>query len=195
MVRKKVKRRLANEFRIIGGEWRGRKFTFPSLDQIRPTPNRVRETLFNWVQHDIARWRCLDLYAGSGALGMEALSRGAEYVTFVDMQPQVVKQIGVNLAQVATNHAKIVCADAISFIESYQVAPVDLVFLDPPFHQGLLKQCCELLEAKQVLAQRAYIYLETEQPIDMQAYPTSWEIKRCQKAGQVYAYLIDRSMA
>ncbi len=194
MVRKKAKRGLTNEFRIIGGEWRGRKFTFPPLDQLRPTPNRVRETLFNWVQNDIARWRCLDLYAGSGALGMEALSRRAEYVTFVDLQQQVTKQIRANLAQVATNQARVVCADALLFIESYQAAPVDLVFLDPPFRQGLLTECCERLEAKQVLAQKSYIYLETEQFIDIQAYPSCWAVKRCQRAGQVYVYLIERNL-
>ena len=147
--------------RIIGGKWRGRKIDFIESEGLRPTHDRVRETLFNWLQFDINGARCLDLFAGSGALGIEALSRGAAHVVFVDKEKKVVDQLRENIFKMSTDNADVFQFDftnteAIMFNE-----PFNIVFLDPPFHTDLLQKALKWLSVNHLLATNAMIYLET----------------------------------
>src|SRR5512134_933490 len=121
-----------NQLRIIGGRWRSRRLRFPPLPGLRPTPDRVRETLFNWLTPVIAGARCLDLFAGSGALGIEALSRGAAAVTFVERHPQAVRGLRANLAQLRAEGARVEQADALLWLRQAP-QPFTVVFLNPPF--------------------------------------------------------------
>lgn len=185
-------KRLKHEFselRIIGGKWRGRKIHFKSLPGLRPTPDRVRETLFNWLAADVVNSRCLDLFAGSGALGFEALSRGAEEVIFIDQSSSVVETLNENIKKLQAENVKYYQA-VISKELHIDLEPVDILFLDPPFDQQLLPICFEWLENKKLLKSPALIYIETELSLDELPLPLSWEILRHKKAGKVYYYLI-----
>src|SRR3989338_6201010 len=132
--------RKPNRLRIIAGTWRGRKLTFPDTPELRPSPDRVRETLFNWLAPVIEGARCLDLFAGSGALGFEALSRGAHCVTFVDTSSEVISHLHTTLQQLSTT-AEILKLNATKPF-TCKNKPFDIVFLDPPFHQNLLEPVC-----------------------------------------------------
>jgi 16S rRNA (guanine966-N2)-methyltransferase len=177
-----------NTLRIIGGRWRSRKLTFISAPHLRPTPDRVRETLFNWLQGSIVNARCLDLFAGSGALGLEALSRGAIEVVFIEKQRVVANQLQQNLSLLQADHA-VINKDAKGYLHDAH-KPFDIVFLDPPFRQNFLPEILDLLIEKQLLHQNALIYLEHEAEV---AYDwQSWQldcIKETQ-AGQVKSYLL-----
>jgi 16S rRNA (guanine966-N2)-methyltransferase len=183
---------IANEprpmLRIIGGEWRSRKVPFPEVEGLRPTPDRVRETLFNWLQNITPGACCLDLFAGSGALGLEALSRGAASVVFVDSSPAVVRQLRNNLNTLKSQHGEVITASAIDWLESRQTdteTRYDLVFLDPPFRKDLLPLTCELLEKRNLLADNAVIYIEAESELNQLVIPENWEESRIKTAGQV----------
>ena len=136
-----------NELRIIGGNWRGRRVKFPSSNELRPTPDRVRETLFNWLQPVIAGSRCLDLFAGSGALGLEALSRGATRVVFVDHEPKVIEHLHAALSLLKAEGAEPKLTQARRYLES-PVEAFDIVFLDPPFADESLPAICALLDSR-----------------------------------------------
>ena len=186
--------RLRNELRIVAGEWRGRKIRFEPTPQVRPTPDRVRETLFNWLQTTVAGTRCLDLFAGSGALGLEALSRGAAAAVFVEHNRGIAAGIGRMLATFgarAERRAQVVCADAFEFLGG---APsrFELVFLDPPFAQGRLSELCTLLETRGWLAPRAAIYLESAARSEPPVLPARWQLTRRTRAGEVSGQLIRR---
>jgi 16S rRNA (guanine966-N2)-methyltransferase len=144
--------------RIIAGKWRGRKITFPDVEGLRPTPNRVRETVFNWLMPILPGARCLDLFAGSGALGFEALSRGAKEVLMFDRSKEVVDSLRANVNRLEAQQAQIFHAN---IPKEWPLAgeKFDVVFLDPPFKSGLLELTLELLPA--ILAEGAYIYLES----------------------------------
>lgn len=172
-----------NEFRIIGGEWRRRRFRFPSLPGIRPSPDRVRETLFNWLQQRIVGARCLDLFAGSGALGLEALSRGAAACLFVDHEAQVIEALSAHLAALHAATGELVRADAGNYLAG-PPRPFDLVFLDPPFQSGLLQPALTQLVRGGWLAPEAWVYLECA-PGGMPALPAGWGMLRNARAGQV----------
>lgn len=183
-----------NTFRIIGGTHRGRRFAFPGDETIRPSPDRVRETLFNWLQPGIADARCLDLFAGSGALGLEALSRGAAHVEFVDAAPRVIRAIREHLAVLreagkAAAHA----ADVLAFLRTPPVRPFDIAFLDPPYAAGLLAPACAALESRGWLAPGARIYLEHAAGEDRPPLPPGWEFLREKRAGQVAYCLAARN--
>src|SRR5690348_11961850 len=120
--------RLPHRVRIVGGRWRGRKLDFPAIDAIRPSPDRVRETLFNWLQHEIVGTRCLDLFAGSGALGIEALSRGAAHVSFVDREPKIGRYLRETLARLECAEGEVMIAEALSYLKS-SPRPFDIAFL------------------------------------------------------------------
>lgn len=177
-----------SELRIIGGEWRSRKLSFPEAEGLRPTPDRVRETLFNWLQAVTPAARCLDLFSGSGALSFEALSRGAAQATLIDASPQVVRSLKSNLQMLKAQNAEVHEADALSWLER-QPADLsqrfDLIFLDPPFRKGLLKPIAELLESRNLLADDAYIYVETERELGTPEVPSNWRLHREKEAGQV----------
>lgn len=180
-----------NQLRIIGGQWRGRKLSFPEITGLRPTPDRVRETLFNWLVPVIAGARCLDLFAGSGALGLEALSRGAAQVVMVDNHQAVINQLKANLELLRTTAAEVVKAEAGQYLKN-PVTSFDIVFLDPPYQAGLLPECIELLEQGGWLSAHAWIYLETSSQAGLPALPPTWTVYRSKTAGEVGYHLVQR---
>ncbi len=178
-------KRGGNQLRIIGGEWRGRKLRFPDVEGLRPTTDRVRETLFNWLAPVIHGARCLDLFAGSGALGLEALSRGAATVSFVDSDRRAVQSLKENLTLLKEERGQVVPGDALTFLRTTPEQPFDLVFLDPPFRKELLQPCLELLCNGGWLSDKARLYIEVEQELGEPPLPEGWEMVRSKKAGQV----------
>lgn len=180
------------QIRIIGGLWRGRKLKVPDLPGVRPTPDRVRETLFNWLQPVIQGARCLDLFAGSGALGFEALSRGASFVEMVDHSGPVVKLLREEAQLLKADNINIYAAIVPQQLK-VPAEPFDVVFLDPPFQEDLLGPCCAFLEEKDFLADGAYIYLESAHPLTEQTLPANWQLIKSKKAGHVAYHLALRS--
>lgn len=188
----KNKKNLTNQIRIIGGQWRGRKLTFFDSEGLRPTTDRVRETLFNWLQPHIMGSRCLDLFSGSGALGLEALSREASEVWLVEQNPAIAQHLKQQLSLLNDHKGRVQCGDATALLKQSPDSPFEIVFVDPPFRKGLLEECCQLLEANQWLEDEALIYLESEQEIGIPQLPDNWEIIRSKKAGQVGYHLAIR---
>ena len=180
------------QLRIIGGQWRGRKLNFPEVADLRPTADRVRETLFNWLQTEIPGAHCLDLFAGSGALGLEALSRGAAEVVMVEQNPGAAQQITTHLKTLNCNDGQVINRDAFQFLNGEPIA-FDIVFLDPPYRMDCLKECCHLLEDKGWLKQKAFIYMEAPSKSNTPELPQDWDIIRNKKAGDVAYYLITRN--
>jgi 16S rRNA (guanine966-N2)-methyltransferase len=180
--------RQQRQLRIIAGRWRGKRFRFPELD-IRPTPDRVRETLFNWLQNRIEGAHCLDLYAGSGALGLEALSRGAASVVFVEHQRAAVNALRALLRDWQASGATVVCDEAQHYLAADRERGFDLVFLDPPYASGELPAAAAAL-ARSGLAPEARIYVEQHADDELQqALPGSWRKLRTGKAGEVRYHL------
>ena len=175
-------------FRIIGGEWRRRRLPVPAVEGVRPTPDRVRETLFNWLAPVIEGARCLDLYAGSGALGLEALSRGAAGVVFVDHSPAVLRQLGESLALLGCDRGRTVAMDAAGYLES-PASRFDVVFLDPPYRQGLLAPALQRLAERGWVGPGSAVYLEHEAAVAPPALPPGWTLARSAAAGQVRYHL------
>lgn len=182
---------LYSEIRIIGGRWRGRKIRFPCINDLRPTPNRVRETLFNWLTPIIQGSRCLDLFAGSGALGFEALSRGAKEVVFIDESDLIVRELQNNATKLNSDNV-IIRQAKINENLLIELGRFDIVFLDPPFKQNLLTMCFDWLEQQDILSTQSNIYIETNKQLMACSIPQSWVVIREKKAGQVYYYLIER---
>ena len=180
------------QLRIIGGQWRSRQFDFPMAAGLRPTPNRVRETLFNWLAPYVEGAKVLDAFAGSGALFLEALSRGAGSALALDLNPAAVASLRGHLATLRCDNGQLIQSDAIAYLSSQPVSPFDLVFLDPPFSQNLLLPACNLLEEKGWLAADAWVYTESETPPSSLGMPGNWRLHREQKAGQVYYALWHR---
>jgi 16S rRNA (guanine966-N2)-methyltransferase len=178
--------------RIIAGQWRSRKIHFPDLPQLRPTPDRVRETLFNWLMPVIAGARCLDLFAGSGALGLEALSRGAAEVVFVDRDPQVQTYLRQTLALLGAEHGEVVRQEALAYLGEAPPQAFDVVFLDPPYQAGLLGPCCQALVSQAWLREGAHIYIESARDTLPDWLPPAWQVVREKDAGQV-CYRLARS--
>ncbi|MBT2969810.1 MAG: 16S rRNA (guanine(966)-N(2))-methyltransferase RsmD [gamma proteobacterium symbiont of Ctena orbiculata] len=174
----------ACQVRIIGGRHRGRRLHFPELPGLRPTGDRIRETLFNWLQPYIEGARCLDLFAGSGALGLEAASRGAAQVVMLDTAVAVVRQLAENKRQLDLDQVQVVRADALQWLEQ-EATPFDIVFLDPPFVDNLLQPLCQRLSMGW-LADGAHIYLEDAVSRNMPPLPEGWEMQKQKSAGQVH---------
>lgn len=184
-----------NRLRIIGGQWRGRKLDFPDVEGLRPTPDRVRETLFNWLQPFLPGARCLDLFAGSGALGFEALSRGASEVVMVDQNAKSIAQLHKDVELFQTDKAHIVKCDVVKFLTSpnkSKMTGFNIVFLDPPYNQGLIEPCCKYLEENDWLTPEACLYLETESSLATFQLPKTFKLMRSKKAGQVSYHLARR---
>ncbi|OGT60211.1 MAG: 16S rRNA (guanine(966)-N(2))-methyltransferase RsmD [Gammaproteobacteria bacterium RIFCSPHIGHO2_12_FULL_43_28] len=177
--------------RIISGKWRGRRLKIPDEMGLRPTPDRVRETLFNWLSQTIVGARCLDLFAGSGALGFEALSRGALQVTLVDQSLAVVKLLQEALLSFKVDNAFIYQARVPEGLQK-PAQPFDVVFLDPPYQANLLLPSCYYLEAHGFLADPALIYLEARETIEDNELPPNWRLIKSKKAGQVAYHLVKR---
>jgi len=177
--------------RIIAGEWRGRRVKVPDVKGLRPTPDRVRETLFNWLAPFIRGANCLDLFAGSGVLGFEAVSRGASSVLMVDESAAVVKCLREEAAKLGAENITIDCARVPEQLRTDK--RFDIVFLDPPYQSGLLLPCCEFLEKNDFLSESAYIYLEAQTVISDNDLPASWHIIKSARAGQVFYHLANQS--
>ena len=187
-MRKEAIRHGTGRLRIIGGEWRGLKLNFPGeVANLRPTPDRVRETLFNWLTNHIHGARCLDLFAGSGALGLEALSRGASHCTFVDNAAAAAEAVRSHLSQLnAHQRATVVCGNALQ----WQGAPFDVVFVDPPYSSDLGGSALEHLVHEGLLANDARIYLEMERNQAPPPIPAILEVIRDKVAGNVRYQLL-----
>lgn len=170
------------QLRIIGGNWRGRRLSIGSAPGLRPTPNRVRETLFNWLAPVIAGSRCLDLFAGSGALGLEALSRGAHSCLFVEQNPGVAAAIRANLTTLQAGAGQVLRADGVAALQRLPEADFDLVFLDPPFGRGLLEKALAELGPHLRASHRVYLEYTAEQPPTL---PPGWQYLHRKQAGRV----------
>jgi len=173
------------ELRIIGGDWRSRKLRFPDAGGVRPTPARTRETLFNWLTFHLAGSDCLDLFAGSGALGLEALSRGAGRATLVDHTPALAKALRDNLRLLKSEGGEVVCSDVESYLRQRNRPPFDIVFMDPPFRQGWLEKLFPLLDEQAWINPGGWVYVEHESELPTPAVPVSWHLHRQKSAGQV----------
>lgn len=180
--------------RIIGGEWRGRKVHFPPVTAIRPTPDRVRETVFNWLQATAPGSRCLDLYAGSGALGLEALSRGAREVVFVDFEAAVYRHLVSTLRVLGSDRGRVIRSDARQFLAGTG-EPFDIIFLDPPFGEPVLADVCRRIEAGGWLAPGGLVYLEAPASAGPPELPAGWTMLRTKRAGEVGYHLARRDSA
>ena len=170
--------------RIISGLWRGRKLPVHDAQGLRPTTDRVKETLFNWIAADIPHSRCLDLFAGSGGLGFESASRQAELVTMVELNKQAYQQLVTNSSQLKANNIEIHQQDALQFLQQPGQA-YDVIFIDPPFRQGLLEQTLNLLQKNGWLAENGLVYIETEKELQLPDIPAHWQLHREKTAGQV----------
>jgi len=175
----------SNQVRIIAGQWRGRKIGFPDIDGLRPTSDRMRETLFNWLAPVLPGACCLDLFAGSGALGFEAASRGAARVVMNERNPRVVRALQDSKARLAADQVDVLGDDARSCLAKC-VGSFDVVFLDPPFSQPrLLAEAADLLACSKLLKDGAYIYVEAPSGADLSDLPSGWQLYRRKQAGAV----------
>jgi 16S rRNA (guanine966-N2)-methyltransferase len=206
-----------NNFRIIGGKWRGRQLSIANHSAVRPTLNNVRETLFNWLMNDIHGAVCLDTFAGTGALGIEALSRGAKQVFFIEKEKSVLAQLEKNLALLKTDSAHLILGNMPESLSNIQIEnknldldpspeacegrsvrrqadeDIDIVFLDPPFHQNLILLNLRALKESQLLKPDALIYAEAEKELDLESQlGPCWNILKHKKAGKVAYYLLKR---
>jgi len=183
---------MKSKLRIIAGDWRSRQLVFADTPGLRPTPSRVRETVFNWLQQNIRGSKCLDLFAGSGALGFEAASRGARSVLMVENNAIACRLIKENTVKLSAEQIKIKQADVFNFLAG-DAAPFNIVFLDPPFSKGLAPQACHWLEDKGWLAAQAKIYVEVESQLILDDMPENWTCLKNKLAGEVAYYLFERS--
>jgi len=187
----KAEKSRSGQFRIIGGQWRSRRCSFPELEGLRPTTDRVRETLFNWLQFDLPGAAVLDAFAGSGALGFEALSRGAEKVWMLEQNASACLSLKGNAVSLNAN-AEIIQTNALEWINRCE-QQFDLVFIDPPFRKGILAEFLEKLESADCLKPGAKIYLEQEKELQAQLVPEGWQPLKEKVAGQVAYRLYTRA--
>lgn len=173
------------ELSIIGGDWRSRKLRFPDAGGVRPTPARIRETLFNWLANQVPGSHCLDLFSGSGALGLEALSRGAASATLVEHNRALAEALRQNLALLKSQDGQVVLQSVEPFLAQPPPRPFDLVFMDPPFRQGWLETLFPLLAANGWVAPGGCVYLEYESERASPVAPAGWQLHRQKTAGQV----------
>jgi 16S rRNA (guanine966-N2)-methyltransferase len=187
-----------NELRIIAGQWRGRRIRFPADTTIRPTPDRVRETLFNWLAPVIRGAHVADLYAGSGALGLEALSRGAASAMFVETDARCAAALQAHCTTFGATQCEIVRGDALAVLRGARApkrSPFDVVFVDPPFDAGLWSATAQALAHGGWLSPAAYIYLEMPVGHALSGLPADWHPWREGKAGEVGYHLLRREPA
>ncbi len=170
--------------RIIGGKYRGRKLPVKDVEGLRPTTDRVKETLFNWLMNDVRDSKVLDCFAGSGGLGFEALSRFAQSVTFLEKDKVAFEQLQKNIQAIGTADARALHTDTLLWLAKSAPEQFNLVLIDPPFRKGLAQPVCEHLEQQQWLADDALIYIEIEQELTL-SVPRNWELLKEKTAGQV----------
>jgi 16S rRNA (guanine966-N2)-methyltransferase len=180
------KSKLSTKLRIIGGQWRGRKLSIANVDGLRPTGNRIRETLFNWLSADITDSVCLDLFAGSGALGFESVSRGAAHVTMLEKNSHAYRTLQQHCQTLQTHRTHVIEQDCLLWLKqpSLKKASVDIAFIDPPFALSIWHQTIDALISSQLLKHHALIYVETPRDTTIQV-PDLWKIHKEKQAGQV----------
>jgi 16S rRNA (guanine966-N2)-methyltransferase len=178
------------QIRIIGGKWRGRKLLVAPRPTLRPSPDRVRETVFNWLAPFVSGARCLDLFAGTGVLGLEAVSRGAASAILIDSDPTVVEILRQNVAGLDANNIDIIEHDAFKWLRATVAAPFDIVFLDPPFGQGTIETVVRELD-RGWLKNRAWVYLEAEKIPILQLETAGWRVFRQGHTRQVHFALAE----
>ena len=176
--------------RIISGQWRGRKLPVMDVQGLRPTTDRNKETLFNWLMAHTQNSRCLDAFAGSGGLGFEALSRYAKHVTFIELDKKVAANLRNNLAhlKVSTLSAEVICADSLRYLAKLEDS-FDLIFLDPPFHKNLLPGAIEKIQHQGLLNENGLIYIECETQNAQYMVPSTWRLLKQNQSSQVTASL------
>lgn len=179
---------MKSSIRIIGGKWRSRKVSFITKESLRPSPDRVRETVFNWLAPYIVDSVCLDLYAGSGVLGLEALSRGAKSVTAVDQDRENIAEIEANADHLQAQDFTACNAECLQWLAQPRFT-ADIVFVDPPYQQNLLGKTFALLDSKGWLKPSSLIYFELDKPLAADLLPATWSIWRQSKAGKVIYFL------
>ena len=195
--RKQQGKSQTGRLRIVAGNWRSRLLDIADVEGLRPTSERIRETLFNWLAPHIAGAKCLDLFAGTGALGLEALSRGARHTTFVEQSAVAVRQLEKNITLLVggpdpvggPSGPNIIRGDALDYLRSGD-GPFDIVFLDPPFAADLLGETCRLLAESKLLVDGAFVYLEMDRSQEEPSFPDSWEVTKNKTAGNVRYMLV-----
>lgn len=175
--------------RIIGGQYRGKKLHFPDVEGLRPTPDRVRETLFNWLMHDIREARCLDAFSGSGALGLEAFSRGAARVVLLEQSPKACANLKKIISEFNSPKLKLLQTDALLYLQQHQ-EEFDIIFLDPPFAQNYLPQCMAYITQNQMMKRGGLVYLESSDEIHLDEH--YWRPVKLKRAGQVNYGLFEK---
>lgn len=176
-----------HEVRLIGGRWKRSKLPVADIPGLRPTPDRVRETLFNWLGRDLEGWRCLDAFAGSGALGLEAASRGAGRVVLVERERALAENLRAVVKRLNAELVEVVCDDALSVMRRAQPDVFDLILLDPPYGSGLLEPALTL--AKTLVPSGGYAYVEDAQGLEAH---DGWSLVRQDRAGMVHYHLLQR---
>jgi len=180
----------AGRLRIVAGNWRSRLLEIAEVPGLRPTSERVRETLFNWLAPRIEGARCLDLFAGTGALGLEALSRGAASAVFVESSRRAAKVLEQNARTLDASGAVVHHGDALEYLKTAEPASFDVVFLDPPFAAGLLEKACETIESSGIVAAGGLLYLEQDKAQPQPTLPANWATVKDKTAGQVRYSLV-----
>ncbi len=176
--------------RIVAGNWRSRLLDIADVPGLRPTSSRIRETLFNWLTPGIHGARCLDLYAGTGALGLEALSRGAAEAVFVEKSRAAVATLEKNIQALGATTAFVYAGDAFGYLQGEPRGQFDIVFLDPPFAADLLADLCRLLDETSVLARGAQVYIEEDRSRPDVTLPDGWRVTKSKQAGNVRYSLV-----
>ena len=179
----------SGRLRIVAGNWRSRLLEIAEVEGLRPTSERIRETVFNWLAPTLPGARCLDLYAGTGALGLEALSRGAAEAVFVERSPVAARQLQKNIDLLHASGATVVTLGALEYLQRDAPGAFDVVFLDPPFAADLLEETCRLLADRGLLAGGARVYLEQDRSKPEPRLPDHWTIKKNKTAGNVHYML------
>lgn len=180
------------DVRVISGKWRGRKLPVYNAEGLRPTPDRVKETLFNWLMQHIDGAVVLDCFAGSGSLAIEALSRHADFASLIERDRKLATHLSQNLQRLNCSNAEIINQDCLTVLAKNATKQYDIVFIDPPFHKDLAITCCQALETNGWLAQNAFIYVEVEKELTVQRIPSNWLLIKQQQAGQLAYRLYQR---
>ena len=191
MVTRKNNSKNRGKVRITSGEWKNGNLEVPDIDGLRPTSERVRETLFNWLMPSIHKSVCLDLFAGSGSLGFEALSRGAKHCTFVEKSKLAFSQIKTTRTSLNAVNSEVHNCDAIDFLSSVHNHNFNLVFLDPPFSDDYLISSIESIHEYQLVSSGGYIYIEFNKNNDLSDLPDNWSVIRKKIYGNVCFILIE----
>ena len=179
--------------RVISGQFRGRKLPVKDVQGLRPTTDRIKETVFNWLMQDTRDTNVLDCFAGSGGLGFEALSRFAKSATLIELDSSAAKQLEQNITTLKLQNAHVKNTNTLSFLEQKNLnAPFDLVFVDPPFRKNLAQTSCAFLEKNQWLNSESLIYVEVESDLKSFEAPSNWLLLKEKKAGQVFCRLYQR---